>query len=408
MPADLLPTLPPLVLDRIGRRKISGDHPSSNVAGTVAGAVTCAVAGGGLDRTRRARRRGQRRIERVLASSIGIAVLVTAVASPAAAETRNVHLGLALPPGHESFELGPPFEPAVAVSTQTFEADDPSGDPGAEGLEWQYGSATLFADAPGDPAIAQAATVDSIAVPRPLPNLGKRLAFDLRDLVTAPLRMSGHDWAKVGVGALIVGAASLADDSIRDFAQQPGNGAQDTLIDANRPLANGGGFLLMGTSWLVGRGLHRRGLQAMAVDGFEASLIAAGVITPALKIVFGRERPREDLGPHAFGGSGHSFPSGETTQAFALASVVAAHYHQRWLRALSWSLAGVTAWGRIRADGHWASDVVAGAMIGAGLGRWIVHRNRPELRPEGKRGPRWSVAPEAVPGGEGLAFRLSW
>ena len=60
-----------------------------------------------------------------------------------------------------------------------------------------------------------------------------------------------------------------------------------------------------------------------------------------------------------------------------MASVIAAHSRRPWVDALAWSAATSIAWERLRLDAHWASDVTAGALIGAGIGRWVVRRNRP-------------------------------
>ena len=123
----------------------------------------------------------------------------------------------------------------------------------------------------------------------------------------------------------------------------------------------------------------------------------AGILAPLVKELVGRERPRKDLGSTSFG-NGQSFPSGEVTQAFAIASVVSAHSQRKWVKGLAWTLAGATAWQRMEMDAHWASDVAAGALLGAGVGRWVVRRNRGD----------WWIEPRLEQSGAGVTLRRQW
>ncbi len=248
---------------------------------------------------------------------------------------------------------------------------------------------TLFADP--DPARSPG------MVPiRPLPEsfnqppkLPVRLRDDLGALATAPLRWQGSDWRRFGLGVALVGAVSLLDDEIDHLVDRTRSDSTVRAARTIRPLGQHGSFALIGGAWLLGRSFDRPGLAAAAEDALEASILAAGLITPALKAITGRSRPEHGHGAVRFGGDGQSFPSGEATQAFAIASVVAAHSERTWVKATAWSFAGLVGLSRLELDAHWASDVVAGALIGAAVGQWVVRRNRPEL--EG--GFRFDLAP---------------
>jgi membrane-associated phospholipid phosphatase len=235
--------------------------------------------------------------------------------------------------------------------------------------------------------------------PSGLAPLRLRLVGDLRDLVTSPARMERRHWRLLGGAALAVGAASLLDNQVREQVYTGSQGSE-TLARTIRPLGQEGGLALLGVSWWLGKTLHRPKLTAVATDGFEAVVLSAAIVTPALKKLAGRSRPRELQGPRSFG-SGESFPSGEVTEAFAIASVIAAHAERRWVRGLAWSLAGAIAWERMALDAHWASDVTLGAIVGTALGRWVVHRNRPEL---GDR-RRTSWVPQIAKGSYGVNVR---
>jgi membrane-associated phospholipid phosphatase len=229
-----------------------------------------------------------------------------------------------------------------------------------------------------------------------------RLGRDIGDLVRLPVTMDGRQWLRFGTAVLAVGAVSLFDDEIRGFVRSGDAGSED-FARTVRPIGKMGGLAFLGGSWLAGRAFHRPGLSAMAADGFEATVLSAGLITPALKGLVGRSRPHQGLGSGSFAGN-QSFPSGEVTEAFAIASVVSAHAGRKWVKGLAWSLAGLTAWQRIELDAHWGSDVLAGALIGASVGRWVVRRNRPDLR----EGRRWSMTPLVGDGSYGVGFRMAF
>ena len=57
-------------------------------------------------------------------------------------------------------------------------------------------------------------------------------------------------------------------------------------------------------------------------------------------------QPRERIF-HPFPNSERSFPSGEATQAFAVASVIAAHYDGLWIKISSYSIASLVGMARI-------------------------------------------------------------
>jgi membrane-associated phospholipid phosphatase len=69
-----------------------------------------------------------------------------------------------------------------------------------------------------------------------------------------------------------------------------------------------------------------------------------------------------------------SFPSGHDTSVFAVATVLGAFYPRvRWPL---YGLAGVIALGRVSLDRHYASDVVAGALIGLAIASFTLRHHR--------------------------------
>jgi len=90
-----------------------------------------------------------------------------------------------------------------------------------------------------------------------------------------------------------------------------------------------GGWAAIGVSVVaLGGGLvsHNKRLLDTGRDAVEAEILAAGIATPALKYFVGRVRPSDGANADEFRPfSGNaSFPSGETTEAFAVAAVLSA------------------------------------------------------------------------------------
>ena len=96
---------------------------------------------------------------------------------------------------------------------------------------------------------------------------------------------------------------------------------------------------------------------ALATNVAEAVLLAWGACG-VVKMVMRRKRPQRTAAR-----MNHSFPSQHTAVAVAVASVVGGPW--------AWGLAVGVAVGRVLCGAHWVGDVVAGAMIGVGVGRWI-------------------------------------
>jgi membrane-associated phospholipid phosphatase len=103
----------------------------------------------------------------------------------------------------------------------------------------------------------------------------------------------------------------------------------------------------------------------MTYDMLDAAVVNF-TYTEILKVAVGRERPN--------GQDEKSFPSGHTSNAFALASVAQLHYGWR-IGVPAYALAGLMGVSRIHEDKHWLSDVVAGAALGYIAGRTVVRVN---------------------------------
>jgi membrane-associated phospholipid phosphatase len=237
-------------------------------------------------------------------------------------------------------------------------------------------------------------------------SFARRVRSDLAALLSRPAHMRPRDWERLGMGVAAVGAAATVDNELQTRIQRHRNSSSDNLANAIRPAGGVGALGAMGITWLVGEAGHNANLKSTAEDGLEASLIAGGLITPALKIIVGRARPAEGLGASSFHPFSHdySFPSGEATEAFAVASVVSAHTHSLLLKSTVWGLAGAVGWERMDLNRHWSSDIVAGALIGAEVGHWVVARHKHAA----PRRVDVMLVPTVAPGAWGVSGDIAW
>ncbi len=156
-------------------------------------------------------------------------------------------------------------------------------------------------------------------------------------------------------------------------------------------------------------GMFVYGLSAKKTLPFQTSLmgvksfVLATVVARVLKYPFNRYRPEEGVGANFWGGPLNdfslSFPSGHTTGAFAVATVLARQYsHVKWVPVLSYSIATAVGLSRIKTNEHWASDVFFGGLIGWSIGTVVSKIDCAGKKSEDKSGMKIS--------GNGLVYRF--
>jgi membrane-associated phospholipid phosphatase len=197
--------------------------------------------------------------------------------------------------------------------------------------------------------------------------------LDARDQVIAPLHWNGTQWITLGVLASAESALIFAngDKNIMLFAQHNrSNTSNFTERYIGDPFGSGQYFsIIVGTSYLAGCIFHLDHPKHMAMLTAKSVLIS-GATTYLIKSIAERYRPYQSSNPEQWLGpkgmfSYDSYPSGHTTVAFATATTIALEYpHPLIIPILAYSLATVTAYGRINGNYHWGSDVLMGAAIG--------------------------------------------
>ncbi len=115
------------------------------------------------------------------------------------------------------------------------------------------------------------------------------------------------------------------------------------------------------------------------------SFLVTTIIATTLKHAVNRPRPFEtypDIQKLSDGGSA-SFPSGHSSDAFSTATSLSLAFPKWYVIAPSFTYASLVGYTRMHLGVHYPSDVLAGAIIGAGSAflsykaqKWINHRSR--------------------------------
>jgi hypothetical protein len=179
-------------------------------------------------------------------------------------------------------------------------------------------------------------------------------------------------------GGTVTAAASFFDDDVAEYIADPEHDFGKSLEDGAAPEVLG---LVVAGVFTTGRFVEAPRFRAMSYDLLDAFLVN-GAYTSVLKAAAGRERPN--------GEDEKSFPSGHTSNAFALAAVVERHYG--WKGGVpAYALASAVAVSRLQRNKHYLSDVLAGATLGYVVGRTVVRVNGGPVG--SSKGPQVSLSP---------------
>ena len=236
-----------------------------------------------------------------------------------------------------------------------------------------------------------------------------RWGKDSAALVTAPLSWDGTDWARFGSLSAGVGGLMLADKKVYEWVEDHRTSTSDRVANAIAPF--GAEYAVGVSAALLVGGLVFKDpvIRDAGRDAIEASVISAVLVNVVLKPSFGRERPYDSGGETVFHpfSSNASFPSGHTTEAFAVASVVAMRSDGWFIPTIAYTTASLVAVARVEQSAHFASDVFAGAVLGTVVGRFVVARNWPAKELAGPSlPPAVRVTLLAISGG--LALHAAW
>lgn len=228
---------------------------------------------------------------------------------------------------------------------------------------------------------------------------------DTKKIVADPFHWKGKQWAAfagvIGISAIVY----VYDEDMFDAFQRNRTETGDAISKyAIEPWGSGlYSIPLLGVIYLTGHNNNHH--KNVALTGLKAYLLSGGA-SFVLKHLFHRHRPGDDdppnpylwEGPYPFTTDYTSFPSGHTTTAFAIASVLAHGYKDKlWVGLTSYSVATLVGLSRIYDGKHWASDVMVGAALGTFVGTVLSKVNFRE-------NSNLSINPKAFPGGYGMSM----
>ncbi|MBE0663367.1 MAG: phosphatase PAP2 family protein [Bacteroidales bacterium] len=201
---------------------------------------------------------------------------------------------------------------------------------------------------------------------------------DLDDFLVRPLKWNRYQY--ISATAITAAGAGLYfyDPEVRNFFIKKDSellvGIDKWFLD---PLGVGLWVIpVVGTMYFGGD--ERSAGTALAV----VKAYGYGVGTAfAMKYFLQRARPSHFDPPNSTHWDGvfgkweyDAFPSAHSLLSFAMATVIATEYNETiWVPALCYSLATLASLSRIQHGDHWPSDVLIGAAIGFGIGKFI-HR----------------------------------
>ena len=182
-----------------------------------------------------------------------------------------------------------------------------------------------------------------------------------------PIELRDSDMLTLAT-ALSLGVVIFANDrEIMNYVQGSKTQTLQPLVDIGNFMGRGGVFSVAAGAYFMGAILKNGKLKKVGLFALAPGL-ATQLVTEAFKKTFTRQRPNkgEDTPYEFFQGEGnYSFFSGHASAAFSMATVVAEIYKDKpVIPYIAYGTAALTAYARMHDKKHWASDVLAGAIVG--------------------------------------------
>jgi len=208
---------------------------------------------------------------------------------------------------------------------------------------------------------------------------------DQKDIWLFPTQLArGHHWVPVLAVSGITAGLIIADPHVMPYFRNHAKNL-DKLNDGFDPMITTAEVILVpGALMTAGYIRHDQRTVSSALLCAQAYADSA-VVNLAIKAITRRERPTDvppggDFHNTFFNGGkspfhGSSFPSGHSTGAFSVATVVATRYQRhRWVPYLAYGMATVVGLSRITTAAHFPSDVFLGAAMGYSIARFQTLR----------------------------------
>lgn len=211
----------------------------------------------------------------------------------------------------------------------------------------------------------------------------KSYILDTKNIITSPFRWEKSHWLEASLITGITAGLYAYDQEIQDWMQDNRNNTTDKIAEITKPFGNGMYTLPpLGAFYLYGYFLKDDRARKVSLLSLE-SFVISGIFTQAVKFLGQRHRPGSGASQNTWDGPGFSnsnlsFPSGHSSSAFAIGTVIASEYKDNLLiPPLSYGISTLTALSRVNDNAHWVSDVFLGSAIGYFTAKAIValHRN---------------------------------
>ena len=218
--------------------------------------------------------------------------------------------------------------------------------------------------------------------PAPTPSLEreffKNILSDQKAIWTAPFHLERRDtkWvvpAGIGLMALITTDRITGDEMFESQRQ----------LKVSHGISHAGSIYGLGavasSFYLIGR--KKNDYRARETGLLSAQALINSMITEAaLKGITQRARPMDGRERSEFFDGGSSFPSGHSTQAWAVATVIAHEYNDRpAVQIAAYGVATAVSVARFTGHKHYLSDVLAGSALGYSIGKFVYKTHHREL-----------------------------
>jgi len=204
---------------------------------------------------------------------------------------------------------------------------------------------------------------------------------DGRDVLISPYRWNKYQWIAFSGAAFGTVLLFTQDARIQEVFQHNRTPFLNHVATYALEPWGSGLYTIPALGILYGVGAITKDDKARytALKGVEAYLFGF-ISAQILKQLTHRQRPfqGDPPDPNVWEGpfapfSSSSFPSGHSTVAFAVATVVATSYSRTiWVPIVCYTIAGLTAVSRVYQNEHWFSDVFVGSALGFAIGKTIM------------------------------------
>lgn len=225
----------------------------------------------------------------------------------------------------------------------------------------------------------------------------KGFATDTGKILSSPLHWEARDWIKTGLVLGGTGSLILLDQGVKSFAQKHQSSVASGFATFGTALGEPLNlFPALGAAYLYGHLADDTRVRRTSLLALE-SVTISGLATMGIKSLASRHRPKSGATPNTWDGpslstKNASFSSGHTSNAFAVATVVANEYQDNpYVAPTAYSLATLTALSRIYKNEHWLSDTFFGAAVGYFTSKAVLQLHQPA---KGKPEKRLSFAPQ--------------